>query len=439
MTKQTGTQSGGKWGAGLPLWVGFSAIVLLVGGFGTWSAMTTISGAIIAPGKIEVEQNRQVVQHPVGGVVGEIMVQEGDLVEAGQVLVRLDDTNLLSELVVIEGQYYELVARRGRLEAERDDLAAITFEPDIIQEAENNADLKKLLDGQQRLFEARRDSQKRESEQMAERKVQIAAQIDGLNAQVSALDRQNILLTKEYNDQQQLLDKGLAQSSRVFGLQRELVRLDGLKGEVSASKAEAAGRMIETEIGILRLTTGRREEAITRLRDLQYRELELFEKRLLTKETLSRLDIRAPSSGAVYGMQVHAVRSVIRAAEPVMYIVPKDRPLVIASRIQTINIDQVYVGQPVTLHFSAFDSRTTPELQGRITKLSADAFVDEATRASYYQAEIVPLEEELAKLEGLKLVPGMPVESFIRTADRTPLSYLVKPMAEYFNKAFRED
>lgn len=424
--------------ARMPLVLGWAALALLLGGFGTWSVTTDISGAIIVPGQIEVEQNRQIVQHPAGGVVGEVLVGEGDTVTAGQVLIRLDDTGPKSELAVIEGQYFELVARRGRLEAERDNLDRIIFDPRLLAEAEGNPDLGALIDGQARLFEARLTSLQSEASQLREREVQIRAQIDGLKAQLVSYEKQIVLLNKELVDQQTLLEKGLVQATRVLALQREAARLEGLRGEAQSSIAEAEGRIIEAGITRLRLDSARREDAITRLRDLQYREYELAERRLLAKETLTRLDIRAPSSGAVYGLQVHTPRSVIRPAEPVMYIVPTDRPLVIAARINPINIDEVWVGQAVTLRFAAFDSRTTPELQGRVVKLSADAFVDDATRTAYYRAEIVPLPEELPKLEGLALLPGMPVESFIRTADRTPLGYLIKPLADYFNKAFRE-
>ncbi len=427
-----------KWGAKMPMIVGYLAVITLVVGFGSWSVMTTISGAIIAPGQIEVEQNRQIVQHPNGGVVGELFVGEGESVQAGDIVLRLDDTALQSELAVIESQYFELVARRGRLEAERDDLTEIRFDPVVAAAASADAQVRDLAEGQSRLFEARLASLKREADQLAERKVQIAAQISGLEAQFAAQTKQLELIKGELVDQKKLLEKGLAQASRVSALQREEARLEGALGNIMASRAEVAGRMIETDLELLKLETLRREEAITTLRDLRYRELELSERRILIKDTLSRLDIRAPASGAVYGLQVHALRAVVRAAEPVMYIIPQDRPLVIASRIDPIHIDQVHVGQEVTLRFSAFDQRTTPELSGKVVKLSADAFVDEATRIPYYRAEIVPDPEEYAKLEGLELLPGMPVESFIRTADRTPLNYLIKPLADYFNKSFRE-
>lgn len=426
------------WKARGQILVGYLALIVLVGGFGGWSMTSLISGAIIAPGQIEVEQNRQIVQHPTGGQVGEILVREGDHISAGDVVLRLDDTSTRSELAVIESQYFELVARRGRLEAERDNTGAITFDPIVIQRATESAEVQDLVDGQARLFVARRDSLQRETDQMAERKIQISAQVDGLTAQFDAQARQLELVKAELEDLKKLLEKGLTQASRVSALQREVARFEGLMGEITASKAETAGRMIETEIGILRLTTARREEAITRLRDLRYRELELSEKRILLLDTLDRLDIRAPVSGVIHDMQIHAVRSVTRAADPVMYIVPQDRPLVITTRINPINIDEVHVGQDVTLRFSAFDQRTTPELFGKVVKLSADAFVDEATRSAYYRAEIVPNEEEYQKLQGLELLPGMPVESYIRTAARTPMRYFLKPLMDYFNKAFRE-
>ena len=427
------------WSPRTPLMIGFLAILLLVGGFGTWSVMANISGAVVASGQIEVDQNRQVVQHPDGGVIAEINVQEGDLVDEGDILIRLDPTNLTSELVVVEGQLFELMARRGRLEAERDGADAITFDPELIKAAESSKDARTLMQGQQRLFKARQESMAQEIAQMQKQRNQISDQIDGITAQQTALETQLELINEELENQQTLLDRGLAQASRVLSLQREDARLRGTMGELAATKAQAESRITEIDIEVLKYGTKRREEAITRLRDLQFRELELTEKRSALKERLSRLDIRAPLAGVVYGMQFFAPRSVIRPADPVLYLVPQDRPLVIAAKVQTINIDQIFVGQEVILRFPAFDSRTTPELLGRVVKVSADAFTDERTGISYYRAEIVLLEGETEKLpQGATLIPGMPVQAFIRTNDRTPLAYLIKPFADYFAKAFRE-
>ncbi|WP_323784181.1 HlyD family type I secretion periplasmic adaptor subunit [Thalassovita sp.] len=423
----------------IPLFIGVFALALLVGGFGAWAALTQIAGAIVASGQIEVDQNRQVVQHPDGGVISELLVEEGDFVEANQLLVRLDPTDLQSELSIVEGQLFELMARRGRLEAEQDGKSDIEFEPELLQAAKENPDVHDLIEGQIRLVQARDASEAQEIDQLQKRKAQISSQIDGIKAQQVALERQQALIDEELENQQSLLERGLAQSSRVLGLQREQAGLSGRVGNLIAQAAQAEGRITEIEIEILKLDTSRREDAVSRLRDLQYRELELAENRRSLKNRLGRLDIRAPVSGVVYGMQFFAPRSVIRPADPVMFLVPQDRPLVIASQIETINIDQVYPGQDVVLRLPALDQRTTPELKGRVSKVSADAFTDDKSGRSYYRAEILIKDGEMERLpEGVVLVPGMPVEAFIRTADRTPLAYLLKPVSDYFVKAFRE-
>ena len=433
------TEKRNAWSVRRPMVVGIFGLLLLVGGFGGWSFGTQISGAIIASGRIEVDQNRQVVQHPDGGVVAAIEVDEGDRVEVGDVLLRLDDTTLRSELAITENQLYELMARRGRLEAERDGRAEIEFDPLLVQASQSNPDALELMEGQARLMEARATSIAGQVDQLRKRSGQIDSQIEGLEAQKTALETQLALISRELADQQQLLDKGLAQASRVLALQREEARLLGTMGDLTAQKAQAQGRITEIEIELLNLESQHREEAITRLRDLLYRELELREARRAQIEQLSRLDITAPVSGIVYGLQVFAIRSVIRPADPVLFIVPQDRPLVINAQVEPIHIDQIFTGQEVSLRFSALDQRTTPELKGLVQTISADAFQDEGTQLSYYRAEIVLSEGEQAKLpENVVLIPGMPVEAFIRTDDRTPIAYLTKPLTDYFTKAFRE-
>ena len=421
-----------------PLILGFIALLILLGGFGTWSFMANISGAVIAMGQLEVDQNRQVVQHLDGGIVARVEVDEGQSVDAGDVLIRLDEQDLAGELAIVEGQLYELMARAGRLRAERDGDPEITFDPELLQVAKTRPDMAELVDGQSNLFQARRESVEREIEQLGRRSEQIDSQIQGIDSQVDALGIQLDLIAQELADQQSLLDRGLAQSSRVLSLQREEARLRGSIGELEASRAQAEGRVTEIEIEIIKLETRRREEAITRLRDLQYNLLELRERRRLIRERLSRLEIRAPVSGIIYDLQVTTPRSVIQPAQPVLYLIPQDRPLVIAARVEPIHIDQVFVGQDATLRFSTFDQNTTPELFGRIVQVSPDAFTDDRTQMSYYRAEVELLPDEIDKLAGQDILPGMPVETYIRTQDRSPIAYLVKPFTDYFNKAFRE-
>lgn len=427
------------WSAKRHIIVGLIALVALLGGFGTWAVVSQISGAIIASGRIEVDRNRQVVQHPDGGVVAEILVNEGDTVEAGQPLIRLDSALLHSELLIAENQLFELRARRGRLEAERDGAETITYDKELMEAAAKSPDVAELVDGQQRLFVARRESIQKEVEQLDKRRGQIRNQINGIGAQQTSMRKQLELIDVELNNQESLLKRGLAQAGTVLNLQRNAANLEGSLGELVASQAQAEGRITEIDIEVLKLGTRQREDAISQIRDLQYRELELAEKRRSLQERLNRLDITAPVSGIVYGLQVHTLRAVIRAAEPVLYIVPQDRPLVIAARIEVIHIDRIFVGQEVALRFSAFDQRETPELFGTVTQVSADAFEDQNRGISFYRAEIKLNEGEADRLpKGSTLIPGMPVEAFIKTEDRSPLGYLVKPMADYFTKAFRE-
>jgi HlyD family secretion protein len=427
-----------NWSVRRPLITGFVTLFLLIGCFGAWSVMTTITGAIVASGRIEVEQNRQIVQHPDGGVVDSIHVVEGQAVKAGDLLLRLDGAAVKSELAIVEGQFFEIIARRGRLEAERDEKDSITFMPELLDVAKTRADVAELLDGQRRLFVARRDSMAQEADQLSKRNGQIVSQITGVDAQSKALVLQLDLINQELASQQELLDKGLAQASRVLSLQREAARLDGQVGELAATRAQSEGRMTELDIEVLKLGATRREEANTQLRDIGYRELELAERRRALIERVARLDIVAPVSGIVLGLQVTTPRAVLRAADTVLHLVPQDRPLVIAAQVQPIHIDQISIGQPVKLVFSAFPSRTTPELFGHITVISADSLTDQRTQMPYYRAEIVPDAGEMEKLKGLTLLPGMPVEAFIRTGERTPLAYLIKPFTDYFARAFRE-
>jgi len=429
----------GRWSTRGPVLFGLFGLLVLFGGFAAWATMTNIAGAIIASGRIEVDRNRQIVQHPVGGVVDLISVKEGDRVAAGDVLLTLDDRQLRSRLAISEGQLFELMARRARLEAERDEAEEIVFDDELLERGRANADVQELIDGQRNLFFARRDSLARQVEQLEKRAGQIANQIDGIAAQQTSLAEQRELIAQELESQQSLLDRGLAQAGRVLALQREAARLNGQLGELAANKAQSEGRITEIELEIIRQGTARREEALTQLRDLRYRELELVEQRAALEAEIEKLQIRAPVSGIIYNMRVQTPRSVIRPADPLLFLIPQDRPLVIAAQVDPIHIDQVLVGQQVNLRLSALDQRTTPELIGRVALVSADAFEDDALGLTYYRAEIVLNPGELAKLNpGDTLIPGMPVEAFIRTADRTPLTYLVRPVMDYFIRAFRE-
>jgi HlyD family type I secretion membrane fusion protein len=428
-----------RWGAKFPLAVGFLAIVLMLGGFGAWSVGTEIAGAVVAPGTVEVQSERQVIQHPDGGVVGEILARDGDSVTAGDVLLRLDGTFQRSELAIVESQLAEIYARDARLTAERDGAETPDFTDPPELDTVAPEVMNELVEGQTNLFNARRNSLAQEMRQLVEQQSQIERQIEGMEAQLTALRRQRELLSQELSDVQTLLDRGLIEGTRLSALQREDARLLGEVGNLLAMVAEAETRISGLAIESLRLQDRRREDAITQLRDLGFSQIELQERRLSLRERIARLDVKAPVSGVVFASRVVAEQSVVQPAEPMMFIVPGDQPLQVSARIDPIDIDQVFPGQDVSLMFTTFNARTTPEITGIVQRVSADAETDEVTGLTFYQAIVVPDEATLAGMPDLALLPGMPVETFLKTEERTPLTYLTQPLMVYFQRAFREE
>jgi HlyD family secretion protein len=423
----------------LPISVGFATIFLMLGGFSVWAMRAEIDGAVVASGRIVVDRNRQAVQHPAGGVVDEILVQEGDTVHKDELLVRLDPKVTQSELRIVEGQLFELMARRARLEAERSDLEAITFDQALLDQALVDPNVEVLVEGQRRLFAARLESLQEQISQLRNQKLQLGNQIGGIDAQKAALELQIELIGSETDMQKTLLEKGLAQISRVLTLQREAARLSGSMGEMTARRAQAMEQVAELNIQELQLYTQRREEANSVLRDLQFNEMEQAERRATLKTQLERMDIRAPVSGVLYDLRLFGPQSVVRPADPLMYIVPQDRPLLIEAQVQPMNVNEIYVGQDVILRFVAFDMRETPDLIGVVLRVSPDAFTDPQSGRSYYRAEIELPKTEVSKLSaGQVLIPGMPVDAFIKTGTHTPMTYLTEPLTRYFDSAMRD-
>ncbi len=424
------------YSAKLPLTIGFTALILLVAGPGVWSVRTQIAGAIIATGSIVVENNRQVVQHPEGGIVGKIAARDGDTVAAGELLIELDDGLLQSELAVAQLQLLELRARRARLEAERDDADTVTFLAELL--ALDGQAAHDQIQGQRVLFTARKDTFEKVRRQIGERILQTENQIKGAEAQLDALNAQDALTRQELAIQEDALARGLTQSGRVSQLRRDAARLAGEIGQLTSDIARFRGEIAGFKIERTRLQNERRERTIRELRDTQFRELELTEKQSSLLKRLDRLAIRAPVAGAVYGTAVFAQNAVVQPAEPLMYLIPQDQPLIVSTRVEAIHIDQVHIGQSAMLRFSALNQRLTPDVNGTVIFVSADVFQDDFTGTAYYRVDLVPDDEDLSGLGTQKLLPGMPVEAFLKTDARTPLSYLVKPLTDYFGRAFRE-
>ncbi len=437
MTQENTKKSG--FSSFLPLLVGFGTIFLLIGGITAWAITAEIDGAVVATGRIVVDENRQIVQHLNGGVVEEIFVKEGDNVTKNDLLVTLDPTLAQSELTIVEGQLFEMMARRGRLEAERDEADSISFDPMLVEASADAPNIKDTMEGQNRLFEVRLENLNKSVNQLRNQQKQLQEQIRGIDAQMAALKRQLELIATEKETQGALLKKGLAPNSRLLALQREDARLAGVEGELTARRAQAMERVSELSIQELQLHSRRREDAISMQRDIQYNEMEMAERRRALLTQLDRMEIRAPVSGIVYDLKLFGPRSVVRPADPLLFIVPQDRPLVIMAEVNPIDVNSVFPNQEVVLRFPAFDMRSTPDLFGRITRISPDAFSSPESGRSFYQAEIELPKTELAKLSAdQKLIPGMPADTFIRTGEHTPFTYLTKPLTRYFQRAMRD-
>ena len=427
-----------SWSVRGPLMIGALGMALLFGGFGGWAVTSELSGAVVASGRIEVARNRQAIQHPEGGVVAAIHVEEGARVAAGDVILRLEPGQLARDRAVAAARLFELRVRRARLEAERDGTESVRFPAALVQAAAEDIEFADLLRGQDTLFSARRDTLTREIAQLRGRIDQIAAQIAALAAQEAALAEQLALVTADLARQEGLLARGLIQSDPVLRLQRDGAQLRGSLGEVEALKAEAGERVIETELAILQLGTTRREAAIAELREIRVAEEELRQRLADFDRRMDALDLRAPVTGRIMGLQVFGPQSVLGAGDPIAFLVPEGRPLIITAEVPAIHVDQVFVGQAATLLFPALDLRNIPDLTGQVTQLSADAFVDERTGAAHYRAEIMLDDGEMARLAPRVLLPGMPVEAYIRTTARSPLTYLLEPIRIYFTRALRE-
>jgi HlyD family secretion protein len=420
------------------LLAGVATMALLLGGFGGWAATTELSGAVVAPGVLVVDTNVKKVQHPTGGVVGELKVRDGDRVKAGDIVLRLDETVTQANLAIVVKGLDELRARQARLEAERDGAGQVVFAPDLLARS-HEAEVGRLVAGERRLFETRRAGREGKQAQLKERIGQLKEQIQGLSEQIGAKGREIELIGQELVGVRELWRKNLVQITRVTSLERDAARLEGERGGLISAIAQTKGKITETELQIIQIEQDLRTEVGKELADIRGKVAELVERKVTAEDQLKRIDLRAPQDGVVHQLAAHTVGGVIGAAEAIMLIVPAADLLEVESKINPQDIDQVRVGQEAVLRFAAFSQRTTPELNGVLSRLSADLSTDQRTGASYYTARIALLPDETARLKGLRLIPGMPLEVFVKTGERTVLSYLTKPLADQVMKAFRED
>jgi HlyD family secretion protein len=418
--------------------VGLSSAFFLVGGLGGWAAVTELSGAVVAPGAIVVDSHVKKVQHPTGGVVGEILARDGDRVRVGDVVVRLDETVARASLAMVSKSLDELAARQSRLEAERDGAERIAF-PVAFKSRLQEPELARLIQGEINVFEDRREARAGQKAQLQERIAQLQEQIDGLKLQASAKGDEIQLIQDELTGVEQLWKKNLVPITRVTALKREETRLRGERGQLISNIAQAKGRISETALQVIQIDQDLRSEVSKELREVQAKVSEFVERKTTAEDQLRRIEIRAPQDGVVHQSVVHTVGGVINPGEPLMLVVPEADELSIEVKVLPQDIDQLRPGLDTVLRLSAFNQRTTPELKGKVSLIAADLVTDQRSGLQYYPVRVAFAEGERARLGGLKLVPGMPVEGLIQTGSRTVFSYLTKPVADNMAKAFREE
>jgi HlyD family secretion protein len=412
-------------------------ILLMAGGLGGWAATTKLSGALIAPGQLVVDTNVKKVQHPSGGVVGELRVREGDHVKSGDILVRLDETVTRANLAIVVSSLDELYARQARLQAERDGDAEITFPAALVERLSTPA-VTRLVNGEKSLFSLRAEARLGQKSQLRQRVDQLKEEIDGLSKQIAAKKSEIELIHTELKGVDELWKKQLVQIQRLSALQRDETRVQGELGQLEAAVAQTKGRISEINLQIIQIDQDLRSEVAKELGEIQGKLAELVERKIAAEDQLKRIDIKSPQDGTVLQLATHTIGGVITPGEPIMLIVPDSDELTVEAKINPQDIDQVHTGQGAVLRLSAFSQRTTPELNGITTRVGADTTTDPRTGQSYYLIRISLPADEVRRLGEVRLIPGMPVEAFVQTGERTVFSYLVKPFQDQLSRTFKE-
>ncbi|NTF17207.1 HlyD family type I secretion periplasmic adaptor subunit [Agrobacterium rubi] len=415
-----------------------AAAVVLVAGIGLWASTATLSGAVVASGSFVVESYAKKVQHPTGGVVGEILVNEGDRVRAGDIVLRVDSTKTRANLAITSQRLDEIRARVARLVAERDDLDAPHF-PDELTERESERTVAEILYGERRLFTIRRDAMASKLQQLSERITQYEHEMVGMKAQEVAFDQGMAVLESEITTLSGLREKGLVSNERLNGLKTQLATFGGERGERIALQAQIVGKISEVKLQMLQIVQDMKAEVGLELREAQAQIAEYVERKVAAEDDIKRVDMIAPASGVVHQLATHTVGGVISPADVAMLIVPDEDSLTLEVGIQPKDIDHVHVGQKALVRLSAFNQRTTPELNGTVSRVGADLTKDDRTGSAHYVVRISLPAAEIAKIQGLQLIPGMPAEAFIATGERPALSYLLKPLSDQISRAFREE
>jgi HlyD family secretion protein len=426
------------WTIRRPLVFGLIAVFGFLALLGVWSTRANIAGAVIGNGMIELSTTRTAVQHPIGGVVAEIFKLNGDIVQAGEVIVRLDDRKVRSDLIVTEGALFETLANIARLEAALEGRHEMIVHPLLIEAAAENPEYQALLGRLELQLQDHFDAIDTEMRLLDEQIAQTEAQIQGVTAQLDAAQDEQVIVSAELVRANELSGVGLIRTAELSALEKEDAGIRGEIGRLEAQIAELHGRV--TESGLKRLSVMTDAAALigTELSRLRPERTRLLEARTEMLDELARLEIRAPVSGQIIDSKVFGVQSVVVAASPLMMIVPDGEPVLARIRVPSTDIDQVFLGQDASMKFNSFNGRQIPIIIGQVIQISADASMDPRTQRTFYDVAIAMTDEELGKLGDTELIPGMPVEAFLATESRTPLNYVMRPIMFYFDRAFRD-
>lgn len=416
---------------------GYTSLALFVGTIGVWAVYTPLTGAVIAPATFVVENSVRKVQHPTGGVVSVLHVREGDHVEPGDVLVRLDETIARTNLQITARQLDEARARAARLEAERDLQPSPRF-PDALTSWLHDPEIAQLLAAETRIQQSRASARAGARLQLQKRIDQLHSEIAGLATQDAAKAKEAAMNARELQSVRSLFERNLAQMSRLSPLEREAAQIEGARGALQAQIAQVEGKIAEIELQILQVDEDWRNEVLRDLREAAARASELAERRVAAEDQFRKLDIRAPVGGVVHQLAVNTRGAVLNPGEPLMSIVPVGEMLSLEARIAPTDYDQVRIGQPVRIKLHAFNPRATPELNGSVARMAADTSRDTQNAASAYTIRVSVSPEALAAIAPQQLKAGMQAEVFIKTTERTPGSYIVQPFIDQIARAFRE-
>jgi HlyD family secretion protein len=420
------------------IWAGGALVGIFVVGSCVWAAVAPLESAATAPGAVVSESSRKTVQHFEGGIISAILVHDGDVVTAGQTLIRLDDTKARTSLAALRGQLWDGKAREARLFAERDSLAEIDFPADLTAQVDNPA-VAAAIAGQHKIFETRRMLQDSKTAAIRERINQVHEEINGHQAEVSALQKRAMLLQEEIAGARELVAKGLERKPRLLQLERDLAEVEGRRGDTTAQIAKAKQTIAESEVDILSLRNDRQKDVADELRETQKKIHELAEQAQAAADVLARVDIKAPENGTVTELRVHTPGGVVTAGEALLDLVPQSDRLVVEAQVRPEDIDRVREGLPAYVRLLPYKQRRTPPIDAKVIYVSADRVIDKHTNQPYFTAKLRLDEGQLAALgRDVKMVPGMPSEATIKTGESTVAIYALSPILDSFHRAFTE-